>query len=112
MAKIPMLRPLVPRSDGRTIQPPPSQGTVDPVYHSERYKQWREQVISGAGKRCEVFEAGKRCSKAAPGHRMFADHKVELRDGGAPFDLSNGQCLCGSHHTRKTAQARAQRMGR
>jgi nitrite reductase/ring-hydroxylating ferredoxin subunit len=43
---------------------------------------------------------------------MFADHIVEVKDGGAKFDLANGQCLCGSCHTRKTAAARAQRMGR
>ncbi|OYW50928.1 MAG: hypothetical protein B7Z34_03715 [Novosphingobium sp. 12-62-10] len=51
----------------------------------------------------------KRCRKAAPDHRMFADHKVEIKDGGAPFDLDNGQCLCGQHHSLKTAQARAAR---
>jgi 5-methylcytosine-specific restriction enzyme A len=40
---------------------------------------------------------------------MFADHVVELRDGGSPFDLANGRCLCGAHHTRKTNEARAKR---
>jgi 5-methylcytosine-specific restriction protein A len=37
---------------------------------------------------------------------MYADHIVELRDGGQPFDLRNGQCLCAVHHERKTFQAR------
>jgi hypothetical protein len=40
---------------------------------------------------------------------MFADHIVELNDGGAPFDVANGQCLCGAHHTAKTADARGAR---
>jgi hypothetical protein len=42
---------------------------------------------------------------------MFADHIVELKDGGAAFDVANGQCLCGSHHTLKTNAERARRMG-
>lgn len=41
---------------------------------------------------------------------MFADHIVERKDGGAEFDPANGQCLCGSCHSRKTAAERAKRM--
>jgi signal transduction histidine kinase len=41
---------------------------------------------------------------------MYADHIIELRDGGQPFDLNNGQCLCASHHELKTMQARARRL--
>jgi hypothetical protein len=41
---------------------------------------------------------------------MFADHIREIGDGGAPFDLANGQCLCGAHHTRKTTATRAKRL--
>ena len=37
---------------------------------------------------------------------MFADHIVERKDGGADLDPRNGQCLCGRHHTMKTAQTR------
>jgi 5-methylcytosine-specific restriction protein A len=40
---------------------------------------------------------------------MFADHIEELQDDGDPFDVANGQCLCGSHHTLKTAAVRARR---
>ncbi len=40
---------------------------------------------------------------------MFADHKLERRDHGAPLDPANGMCLCGSHHTRKTQAERARR---
>jgi len=42
---------------------------------------------------------------------MFADHIKELSDGGERFALSNGQCLCGSHHTLKTNRERARRHG-
>jgi len=109
MAKIKMLGPLVPRSDGRTIRVELKQ--ADPIYRSDEHKRWREQVLLNAGFRCQWVEDGRRCAKAPPDHRLFADHIKELRDGGAAFDPTNGQCLCGAHHTRKTAQARAERLG-
>lgn len=50
--------------------------------------------------------------RCAPVERLFADHIVELKDGGAPFDVANGQALCGAHHTLKTAAERQKRMMR
>lgn len=79
------------------------------IYHSKEFKDWREIVIDRAGGRCQQVVAGVRCDKARPLHRMFADHIVELKDGGAAFDPANGQCLCGAHHSAKTAQARSHR---
>ena len=109
MARIKMLGTLVPKSDGRTI--PVESKRANPIYHSEEHKRWREQVLVNADFRCQWIENANRCNKAAPQHRLFADHIKELRDGGAPFDPANGQCLCGAHHTRKTVQARADRFG-
>lgn len=40
---------------------------------------------------------------------MVADHIIELKDGGDPFDPANGQCHCIEHNTRKGIQARAAR---
>ncbi len=91
----------------RRVAMPPKAAA--PIYQSAEYRAWREAVIAQAGRRCEHVTDGKRCWKAEPRNRMFADHRVELRDGGAPFDVSNGQCLCGGHHTAKTAAARAAR---
>lgn len=71
---------------------------------SQAHKEWRGAVIKRAGGKCEW----PGCDRAEP--RMFADHIVERKDGGAPLDLANGQCLCGSHHTQKTLQERAKRM--
>jgi 5-methylcytosine-specific restriction protein A len=42
--------------------------------------------------------------------RLFADHIIELADGGSRFDPMNVMLICGSCHTRKTAAARARRM--
>lgn len=107
VAKIRTLAPLVPRGDGRTVKVEPKR--ADPFYQTVEYQRWRELVLSSAGHRCEWIERAARCSKAAPRYRMFADHIKERRDGGDPYDPRNGQCLCGSHHTIKTAAERAKR---
>jgi 5-methylcytosine-specific restriction enzyme A len=77
--------------------------SADPFYSSAEHRAWRELVISRAGGVCEW----PGCSRREP--RMFADHIVERKDGGADLDPRNGQCLCGRHHTMKTAQARGER---
>lgn len=48
---------------------------------------------------------------ARRGVRLFADHIVELRDGGPALDPRNVLFRCGSCHTRKTAAVRALRRG-
>lgn len=108
MARLATLRPgRVSVMDTRIATPPK---TADPLYLSPEYIAWRDQVVARAGWRCEAIDdRGHRCWKAAPRARMFADHIVEVRDGGARFDVANGQCLCGAHHTAKTAQERAKR---
>jgi 5-methylcytosine-specific restriction enzyme A len=109
MPRIPVLSSLVPKGDGRTVKPEPK--SADPFYHSEGHGQFRDAVLQHAGYRCEWIEDGQRCTKAAPRHRLFADHKVERQDGGNPYDPNNGMCLCGSHHTIKTQRERAKRLG-
>lgn len=94
--------------DTRTVMPAPK--TAQPLYDTSEHRAWRDAVIARAGARCEATtKTGDRCRKAAPAHRMFADHIRELADGGARLDLVNGQCLCGSHHAVKTARERAAR---
>lgn len=107
MGRIRILAPLVPKADGRTVR---TDKYVDPFYASAEHRAWRDTVIANAGGRCEWIENGVRCDRAKPEHRVFADHIRERRDGGAPLDPANGQCLCGRHHTLKTAQARRARL--
>jgi 5-methylcytosine-specific restriction protein A len=106
--KLKTLRPSIRAFDARAVRLAPK--TVDPLYLTPQYREWRAKVIARAGGRCQAVEHGQRCFKAEPRHRIFADHIREVSDGGAPFDLANGQCLCGSHHTRKTAGTRAKRL--
>ncbi|RBP03821.1 HNH endonuclease [Roseiarcus fermentans] len=79
--------------------------TAAPWYGMPEHKAWRAEVIARAGGVCQGPGCGRR------EQRMFADHIVEIRDGGGLTDPANGQCLCGSCHTAKTAAARAARMG-
>ena len=105
--RLPLFRGSLPTAGHRTL--PVARKQVDEAYQSAEHRTWRDAVIARAGARCEAVDGGVRCRKAAPYHRMFADHVVELRDGGARLDPANGQCLCGAHHSAKTAAARAAR---
>lgn len=99
-----MMRPRIPTFDPRRVKPPPK--VADSIYSTPEYRQWRAIVIARAGGKCQDPTCKAR---HWPGQRLFADHIVELRDGGAPFDPANGQALCGSADTRKTTAVRAAR---
>lgn len=108
---MPKLRSLAPMV--RTASPLVRLPTrpMDPTYHALEYKAWRTQVMQRAGSRCEVVdEHGHRCTRAYPQYRMYADHIVELKDNGHPFDINNGMLVCASHHTEKTIKVRTMRM--
>jgi 5-methylcytosine-specific restriction enzyme A len=108
--RIATLAPSITIADIRTARPAPKR--ADPHYQDPKHIAWRATVIQLAGGRCEDIDerTGQRCEASeATGHRMFADHVHELRDGGAPFDPLNGMCRCGRHHTLKTNAERARR---
>lgn len=102
-----MLKPALRTLDTRTARPPEKR--ADPELLTPEHRAWRAEVLRRAGYRCEAVDDGRRCRVSAPS-RLFADHIRERKDGGAPLDPANGQCLCGRHHTLKTAGARAERM--
>lgn len=114
MAKLGMLSNRIATMDSRRVKPPPKERapkTADPFYLTPAFRQWRETIVARAGRRCEHISSktGKRCPRAEPEHRMFADHVIERKDGGADYDPNNGQCLCGGHHVAKTHKARQRR---
>ncbi len=104
------LRPMLTNVDTRVARLPVKLPDLELL--TAAHRTWREAVVARAGRRCEWLEHGVRCERAAPAHRLFADHIVERKDGGAPLDVTNGQCLCASHHGLKTFQERARRMAR
>lgn len=81
---------------------------VDPHYQTPEHRAWRDEVIRRSGGVCQ--DPSCRHPSRARGHRLFADHVVELRDGGAALDPANGLARCGSCHTTKTLAERARRM--
>ena len=107
MPKLRSLAPLVRTTNTSTVPLPPK--VKDAVYTTPQYRVWRAQVVARAGGRCEVVERGHRCSRAQPEYRMYADHIVEIKDGGAVYDSTNGQCLCYMHHTIKSNEVKKKR---
>jgi 5-methylcytosine-specific restriction enzyme A len=83
----------------------------DPFYETVAYRQWRRLVLERAGGQCQHVDGfGHRCSNQSPTSRMYAHHIVEVKDGGALLDPSNGEALCHAHHEQKSALARARRL--
>ncbi|WP_154071668.1 HNH endonuclease [Bradyrhizobium lablabi] len=97
-----MSRPRLGTADTRRIRPPPKQAADH--YSTPEHRAWRTAVVERAGGQCQWPGCGR------SGVRLFADHIVEIKDGGSALDLANGQALCGGHHTAKTMRARARRM--
>lgn len=101
------LRTAVRRLDIRTTMPAPKKADAELL--TPQHRAWRAEVMRRAGHQCQAIDDGRRCHVSAP-LRLFADHIRERKDGGDPLDPANGQCLCGRHHSLKTAKARAERM--
>ncbi|MDR3474445.1 MAG: HNH endonuclease [Devosia sp.] len=106
MSKLKARAPRITARDTRAVRPPPK--TVDPHYLTPEHRAWAKAVIDRAGRRCQ--DAQHDDSRPRQGVRLFADHVVELRDGGAAYDPGNGLTRCGACHTRKTMAERARRM--
>jgi 5-methylcytosine-specific restriction protein A len=107
VARLPVFRTKIPTFETRTVKPPAK--AVDAHYTTPEHKAWRRAVMVKAKWRCEAVEGGVRCTRHAPKDRLFADHIVEVADGGDLLDPMNGQAMCGSHHTSKTVAERGKR---
>jgi 5-methylcytosine-specific restriction protein A len=101
---LPTLRPRVSVASLQTAALPPK--VADPFYSSVEWIALRDRVRREARGRCQAVGCGR------SERRMFVDHIIELKDGGAPLDRSNVWLLCASHHAGKTAAERARRTAR
>lgn len=87
---------------------------ADPFYLSTEWRRFiaavvaerRTRLLARQGHLCEDPGCG---ASHTPTMRIFGDHIVELRDGGAAFDPANVMLRCGSSHSRKTYRERARR---
>ncbi len=100
MAKLAMLKPRVATIDTSIAALPPR--IAEPFYTSRAWLDLMAGIKRERGERCQDCGRG-RC-------RIFGDHIVELRDGGAKLDRRNVRLRCGSCHTLKTNAERARRM--
>ena len=101
---LPTLRSRIGLVDLRTAAVPPK--VAEPFYSSAAWIALRDRVRLEADGRCQAEGCGR------GERRMYVDHIVELKDGGAPLDRANVQLLCASHHTAKTTSERARRTAR
>lgn len=76
---------------------------AQPFYQTAEWKQLVAGLIKQRGRRCE--ECG------AAGCRIYADHVVEIKDGGARLDGRNVKLLCATCHGQKTERRRRERFG-
>lgn len=105
MPRLTTIRPTIRTLDQRTAKEPVKVKAQ--FYDTPEYRAWRAAVIARAGGRCQ-----DPACRAQVGGKLYADHIVELRDGGAPLDLANGMARCASCHGAKTLAERAKRMAR
>lgn len=82
---------------------------ADAFYLSREWRALMDGIIARRGRICEDPEHD--AARPRAGGRVFGDHIIEIRDGGARLDERNVMLRCGSCHSRKTAAERARRMG-
>lgn len=70
-------------------------------YCDKAHRAWRRAVLTRDNWQCRA------CGRVCGGEReAHADHVVPVSQGGDRYDVANGQCLCASCHSRKTAGER------
>lgn len=72
-------------------------------YESQAWRRLRQQKLHQTPF-CEICYKSGRMANA-----VIVDHIKEIRDGGAPLDIANLQCLCRSCHNEKTVTERGKR---
>lgn len=71
-------------------------------YCSKAHKLWRQTVLTVNAFQCQA--CGVVCDSTDAKRVPHADHITPIAEGGDRYDLSNGQTLCASCHSKKTTQ--------
>ncbi|MDZ4738361.1 MAG: HNH endonuclease [Alphaproteobacteria bacterium] len=104
MPKLKTMASRVNKLDTRTA-PLPAK-TCDPFYLS---REWRVLVAKIRRERGDACEDANCKGPHYPGQRIYADHIVEISDGGAKLDPRNVLLRCSRSHGLKTARERVKR---
>jgi 5-methylcytosine-specific restriction enzyme A len=97
--RIPTHRPLRLRSSRPRRDETARPNAAARGYCSRSHRSWRLAVLTRDAWTCQ------RCGRVADGHKeAHADHVLPIAQGGARYDLANGQTLCHGCHSRKTGQ--------
>lgn len=75
--------------------------TGRPEFSTAEHKRWAREVLRRAQGKCQV--GGPDCTGVAE----QADHIVPVAEGGAEYDVENGQGICIPDHKAKTSQETA-----
>lgn len=100
--KLRTLPPVVRAVKSNYVSLPPKE--TERHYGTAAHREWALAVKRRAGWRCQW----PGCTAKHP-ERLYADHVVEIKDGGAALDPSNGMALCAKHHTVKTVREKRAR---
>jgi len=101
------LKPKLGVANTLAVKLPPKE--ADPFYLSPEWRELIKWLVAYRGRRCE----DPNCQTPnGPWGRIYGDHIVELRDGGAALDEKNVMLRCGPCHGAKTAQERGRRAAR
>jgi len=95
------------RPSTRARRRPPKK-MADDFYHSSEWRALINQIIRRRGRICQ--DPSHDPANPRMGIRIFGDHILEIRSGGAKLDPNNVMLRCGACHSRKTASARRDRL--
>lgn len=79
---------------------------ADSFYSSAEWKNLMQEIFRERSRRCEDPEC---VTPRNVWGKLYGDHIVELKDGGAPLDKANVMIRCGPCHARKTLDERRKR---
>jgi 5-methylcytosine-specific restriction endonuclease McrA len=103
--KLSTLKPRIATLDVRIGKP--TVKVAEPFYSSAPWRNLMKGIIAERGWRCEDVECP---TPHGPWSKIYGDHIVEIRDGGAKLDPANVLLRCPVCHGRKTAQEREKRL--
>jgi 5-methylcytosine-specific restriction enzyme A len=86
----------------------PSPKRAMPFYLSDDWRSLIATIKRTRGYRC--YDPDHPTDQPRGGGRIYGDHIIELKDGGAPLDPRNIMLRCHACHTRKTMRERTGRM--